>query len=156
MRDEADGIGLALAKRGLKGKELFQKVRERIERLYPEEFGERPSPQRGGKVSEKPAAKSFENLPKDAQIACDKFIKMAGSKPRTVRQRIRLELKMEIPSFVGGKSEVKRSRLDPKTEADRIRASRKSFNGLEMKLSFLGEHPGWKRRWVNDENVPKG
>ena len=62
---------------------------------------------------------------------------------------------MEIPSFVGGKSEVKRSRLDPKTEADRIRASRKSFNGLEMKLSFLGDHPGWKRRWVNDENVPQ-
>lgn len=82
MRDEADGIGLALAKRGYKGKELFQKVRERIERLYPEEFGERPSPQRGGKVSEKPAAKSFDNLPQEAKAACDKFIKNGWVKNR--------------------------------------------------------------------------
>ena len=66
---------------------------------------------------------------------------------------------MEIPTFgMGRKEEVKqepkRSHIDAKEYAEKIRRDRKNFNGLELKLSFLGDHPGWKRRWVNDENTP--
>lgn len=53
--------------------------------------------------------------------------------------------------------EVKRSEptlLDAKEHAEKILAARKAFNGLESKLAFEGDHPGWKRRWVNEENVP--
>lgn len=48
----------------------------------------------------------------------------------------------------------KRNRLDPKAEAERIRASRPAANGLEQKMAYYGENPGWKRRWVNADNVP--
>jgi hypothetical protein len=44
--------------------------------------------------------------------------------------------------------------LDADAYADEVLARRKEFNGLESNLAFEGEHPGWKRRWVNEENVP--
>ena len=47
-----------------------------------------------------------------------------------------------------------RTRLDAREYAEQIRSSRKDFSGLEQKLKYYGENPGWKRRWVNEENVP--
>lgn len=47
-----------------------------------------------------------------------------------------------------------RKRIDPKEYADKIRKSRTEFNGLEQKMAYYGENPGWKRRWVNADNVP--
>lgn len=47
-----------------------------------------------------------------------------------------------------------RTRLDAREYAEQLRSSRKDFSGLEMKLKYYGENPGWKRRWVNEENVP--
>ncbi len=44
--------------------------------------------------------------------------------------------------------------LDARTEAERIRRERKGLSGLEQRMAYFGEHPGWKRRWVNDDNVP--
>jgi len=47
-----------------------------------------------------------------------------------------------------------RDRIDPREYANQIRAGRKDFSGLEQKMKYYGENPGWKRRWVNEENVP--
>lgn len=44
--------------------------------------------------------------------------------------------------------------LDAKEYAEKILAKRKAFSSMESKLAFEGDHPGWKRRWVNEENVP--
>lgn len=60
----------------------------------------------------------------------------------------------DIPIVNRGTSESPAKLLDAKEYADKILASRKSYSGLEQKLSFTGDHPGWKRRWVNEENVP--
>lgn len=48
----------------------------------------------------------------------------------------------------------KRTRIDPKEYAEHIRSNRQSSSGLEQKMKYYGENPGWKRRWVNDDNVP--
>ena len=47
-----------------------------------------------------------------------------------------------------------RTRIDAREYAAQIRSTRKDFSGLEQKLKYYGENPGWKRRWVNEENVP--
>jgi len=47
-----------------------------------------------------------------------------------------------------------RTRIDPREYAESIRANRKDFSGLEQKMKYYGENPGWKRRWVNEDNVP--
>jgi hypothetical protein len=47
-----------------------------------------------------------------------------------------------------------RTRIDAREYAATIRANRKSFSGLELKLAYYGENPGWHRRWVNEDNVP--
>lgn len=47
-----------------------------------------------------------------------------------------------------------RNRIDPREYAEKIRATRKDFSGLEQKMKHFGENPGWKRRWVNEDNVP--
>lgn len=47
-----------------------------------------------------------------------------------------------------------RTRVDAREYSEKIRANRKSFSGLEQKLKYYGENPGWHRRWVNEENVP--
>ena len=59
----------------------------------------------------------------------------------------------EIPQVVR-KAGVIRSRVDLREETERILANRKEFSGLENKLGYDGDNPGWKRRWVNEENVP--
>jgi hypothetical protein len=72
---------------------------------------------------------------------------------------------LEVPSFVtGDREEVprvtnevvapSRGRIDPREYAQKIRANRKDFSGLETKMKYYGENPGWKRRWVNEDNVP--
>ena len=50
--------------------------------------------------------------------------------------------------------ETARVRIDPREYAAKIRSGRKDFSGLEQKMKFYGENPGWKRRFVNEENVP--
>lgn len=47
-----------------------------------------------------------------------------------------------------------RSRIDAREYAEKIRSNRKDFSGLEQKMKHYGENPGWKRRWVNEDNVP--
>lgn len=47
-----------------------------------------------------------------------------------------------------------RTRIDAREYAEKIRSNRKDFSGLEQKMKFYGDNPGWKRRWVNEENVP--
>ena len=47
-----------------------------------------------------------------------------------------------------------RTRVDAREYAEKIRANRKDFSGLEQKMKHYGENPGWKRRWVNEDNVP--
>lgn len=49
----------------------------------------------------------------------------------------------------------KRSRIDPREYAEKFRRERKSISGFETRLAQYGENPGWKRRWVNDDNVPQ-
>ena len=84
MRDEADGIGLAYHKKKLPASEIYAKVRERMEILYPEAFEktERPGPQRGSATTGLPKKKSYENLPDEAKKACDKFVKQGLFKSR--------------------------------------------------------------------------
>lgn len=57
-----------------------------------------------------------------------------------------------IPEVV--RNEPARTRVDAREYAAQIRANRKSFSGLEQKMKHYGENPGWKRRYVNEENVP--
>jgi len=59
----------------------------------------------------------------------------------------------DIP-VVSRESSPARTRIDPREYAEKIRSTRKDFSGLEQKLKYYGENPGWKRRWVNEEGVP--
>ncbi len=56
---------------------------------------------------------------------------------------------------VSRETSPKRTRLDAKEEAKRIRAERPNYSGLEQRLAFNGENPGWKYRWVVEENVQR-
>lgn len=49
---------------------------------------------------------------------------------------------------------IERTRVDAREYAAKIRANRKDFSGLEQKMKHYGENPGWKRRYVNEDNVP--
>lgn len=86
MRQEADMLGARYAKQGLRDQLLWDKVRDEIEKRYPDEFSEeseRPGVQRGGKSNGSgKTSKSFENLPADAKAACDSWIKRGLVKNR--------------------------------------------------------------------------
>lgn len=46
-----------------------------------------------------------------------------------------------------------RQELDAaKFTADFLKRNRPNLSGLEQKLAYYGEHPGWVRRWVNDQS----
>lgn len=75
----------------------------------------------------------------------EKAARLASESPATTVDDIPVVKRETTPA---------RTRLDAREYAEQLRSSRKDFSGLEMKLKYYGENPGWKRRWVNEENVP--
>ncbi len=78
MTIEANVIGATLVRQGVRGAELYTKVREQMEKRNPEKFGidTRTSPQRGNKTTGfQKTGKTYDNLPDDAKKQCDRFIK---------------------------------------------------------------------------------
>ena len=54
----------------------------------------------------------------------------------------------------GEKKEV-RARIDAREYAAKIKRERVSITSIAQRLPSFGDNPGWKRRWVNDENIPQ-
>ena len=84
--------------------------------------------------------------PTKAQVAAREAAKV--EKNETVDTQVAKSDTEDIPR------ETKRTRIDAKEYADKLRKNRPSSSGLEQKMKYYGENPGWKRRWVNDDTVP--
>lgn len=52
------------------------------------------------------------------------------------------------------KQEV-RARIDAREYAAKVRRERVGITSITKRLPDFGDNPGWKRRWVNEENVPQ-
>jgi hypothetical protein len=80
LKKKADALGQSYAEDdGLTGPDLWEAVKADIVKLFPDKFEdvtERIGAVRGGKTSASNSnARTFANLPADAQAACNKFIK---------------------------------------------------------------------------------
>lgn len=85
MRVDANALAIAIAKKeGLNGKALYDKVTAKMQKLYPDKFETIPArggaPEGEGEPTSKPTgngrkAKTYDNLPPDAKLACDRYIK---------------------------------------------------------------------------------
>lgn len=82
MTAEADGLGVAYAKRGFTGATLLKKVEDRMKVLYPDKFS---NPRRsaaaaveGGDtdtgIPRKKSERTYENLPAEAKKQCEKYV----------------------------------------------------------------------------------
>jgi hypothetical protein len=76
----ADGLSERVAGSGFSGKAYFSELTRRVKEAFPDEF-KNPNKETaqavesGGKVSTSDSkAKTFDNLPDDAKIACDQFV----------------------------------------------------------------------------------
>lgn len=52
------------------------------------------------------------------------------------------------------KQEV-RARIDAREYAAKVRRERVGITSITKRLPDFGDNPGWKRRWVNEENLPQ-
>jgi len=79
---EANLVGYRLAKTGLRGRELYDKVLEEMESRTEQARGTtRAGPVRGGKpANTSRGGKSYENLKPEFQKACDNMVKRLGIK----------------------------------------------------------------------------
>lgn len=88
LKKKADMLGVSYAEdERLTGPELWEAVKADIVKLYPDKFEdvtERIGAVRGGKTSSatNSKAKTFANLPSEAQAACDKWVKQGLVKNR--------------------------------------------------------------------------
>jgi hypothetical protein len=81
-RLKADLIGADLVQDGLRGRALYDAVKERLEELEQDSTGTtRSGPQRGGRTAASTkGARTYENLKPDYKDACDRFVKTMGVK----------------------------------------------------------------------------
>jgi len=73
----ADGYGQLFSEQGYSGKALFEEVKKQVMKRAPEKFGKKsgsPSVEAGGPAP-KSGGRTFADLPKDAQQACNDFVK---------------------------------------------------------------------------------
>jgi len=53
------------------------------------------------------------------------------------------------------KEQPARARINAREYAEKLRRERVSITSIAQRLPSFGDNPGWKRRWVNDENIPQ-